>query len=429
MIEKINNFISKNIILIFTIFLFMQPILDVVTGVILYYFNITFTFSAIIRILFLIFAVYYIIFISDKKYRKILYLLFVYCILFSIINIVLKSNSNIVLEIKYLLNNIYLPVLLIFIFDMLNNNKINEKNLYRILLIYLFLIFIPNLFNIGFNSYAYSKTGSVGFFYSANAVGSIISIISPLLISNLIINKRKLSLLIFLGVYFYVILTLGTKAPLLCAGIILFYYFILYIVNLFKKRKYLYIVIGLIIIFAFIICLVNIIPSTPFYKNLIIHLKFLKIKTFSDLFTFKNIDHFIFSSRLSFLKKTFNIFIDSSIYQKLFGIGYVLNGKQIKISEMDYLDTFIHQGILGFIVIYFIYFKSLFTIFKIYFGRFKINFLDIRKSSIIISMAISILCALLTGHVLATPSVSIFVCTLIGIYYKELCEVKYDEKV
>ena len=45
-------------------------------------------------------------------------------------------------------------------------------------------VFVPNLFHIGFNSYAYSKEGSVGFFYSANAIGSLISVITPLLIEN-----------------------------------------------------------------------------------------------------------------------------------------------------------------------------------------------------------------------------------------------------
>lgn len=422
MIEKINNFIKKNIILIFTIFLFIQPILDVITGIILYYSKITFTFSAIVRILFLIFSVYYLLFISDKKYRKILYLLFIYCILFLTINVVFKQNSNIVLEIKYLLNNIYLPVLLTFIFSLLDSNKINEKNLFRILIIYLILIFVPNLLNIGFNSYAYSKTGSVGFFYSANAIGSIIGMISPLFISYLIINKKIFKLILFLILYFYILFTLGTKAPIFCAGIILFYYFILYMINLFKNKKYLYIIISIIIIFIFIFCMIEIIPSTPFYKNLLIHLNFLKIKTFSDLLTYKNIDHFIFSSRLSFFKKSFNIFIDSSIFQKLFGIGYVLNGKQLKISEMDYLDVFIHQGISGFLVIYYVYFSSLFNIFKSYLIKLKNNFFNIEKSSIIISIIISMLCAFLTGHVLSTPSVSIFVALIIVIGYNDICK-------
>ena len=46
-------------------------------------------------------------------------------------------------------------------------------------------------------------------------------------------------------------------------------------------------------------------------------------------------------------------------------------------------------------------------------------FLNIKKSSMIISIIISILCAFLTGHVLATPAVSIFISVILVVYYNE----------
>lgn len=429
MMKKINEFIEKNIILIFTIFLFMHPILDVITGIMLYYNDITFTFSSIIRILFLIFIIYYLLFIGDKKNRKYIYILFIYSILFIVTNIFFKVNCSIVLEIKNLFNNIYFPILLIFLFDLLKNKTINEKNIYLILMTYLLLVFIPNILNIGFNSYWHSKTGSVGFFYSANAIGNIISIISPLLIAYLVLNKNKIKLLIFLIIYFYVLLTLGTKAPLLCTSIILFYYLILYIIKLLKNKNYLKIGMSLLCILIFIVCLVKIMPKTPFYKNLIIHLNYLKIEKFTDLLTYKNIDHFIFSSRLKFFKNEFKVYQNSNIMQKLFGIGYYDNGKLMKIAEMDYLDTVIHQGIIGFILIYIKYFEYLFIIFKNYIKNFKKNFFDIRKTSMFLLIIISILCSFLTGHVLATPTVSVFVAVLIVISYNNICErdKKYEK--
>jgi hypothetical protein len=331
-----------------------------------------------------------------------------------------KSNCNIISEIKNLLNNIYLPISIIFIIEMLENNNFEMKKIYIILLIYLLLVFIPNLLGLGFNSYAYSKEGSVGFFYSANAVGSIISIIVPLFIYELIKNKNKIYLVLFLIMYLYVLLTLGTKAPILCALIILIYYILLFIVNLIKNKSYKKLILLFLILIIFSIVLSKIIVTTPFYDNLLIHLRFLKIKKLSDLFTFKNIDHFIFSSRLSFFYKSFKIYISSNILQKLFGIGYVINDKTIKLAEMDYLDMFIHQGIIGFVLIYYIYFKLIIDMFKNYFKKFKSNFLNSEKSLMIISIIISILCALLTGHVLATPAVSIYVSLIIVIYYKKL---------
>ena len=161
-------------------------------------------------------------------------------------------------------------------------------------------------------------------------------------------------------------------------------------------------------------------PFTPFYKNLLIHLEFLKINSINELFTFKNFDHFIFSARLSCFRDSLRIFSESSIIQKLFGIGYVINGSLLKTSEMDYLVTLIHHGILGFIIIYYEYFKLLYIVFKNYFVDFKSNFQNTWKSSLFISIFISILCAFLAGHVLETPSVCVFVVTIIGITIKEL---------
>ena len=120
-----------------------------------------------------------------------------------------------------MLINIYLPISLIFTFQIFYNREFNRKKIYSVLLIYMLFVFVPNLFHIGFDSYAYSKEGSVGFFYSANAIGSLISVITPLLISELVIKRKKVYLILFVLIYGYILLTLGTKDPKLCALILL----------------------------------------------------------------------------------------------------------------------------------------------------------------------------------------------------------------
>ena len=416
MISKLNNIIDKNIVKIFMIFLFIQPFLDVIAAVMLYHFQINFI-SSLIRFIFLMFCIYYLFFI--KKHKMPLVIILTYSLIFIVQNIYYKEISNIYFEIKMLLNNIYLPIILLFMIDIFKDNKINMKYIYIIFIIYILFIFIPDILNIGFDSYAYSKVGSAGLFFSANAIGSIISMLFPILLAYLVSNKRKILLPIFLLIYFFILFKMGTKAPLLCSSIVIIYYFILLFINLFKKKKSTYIFLSFIMIFAFILLLVKLLPYTAFYKNLVIHLNFLNVKKVSDLFNFKYIDHFLFGSRLSFFKDTFKIYLNSSIFQKLFGIGYTLNNNYLKISEMDYLDTFIHQGIIGFIVIYFTYFKCIFQIFKNYIKNFIKNFKNINITSIIISLVTSILCALLTGHVLSTPSVSIFVSLIIIIIYNK----------
>ena len=194
MITKLNNFINKKILLIFTIFLFMQPVLDIITGIMIYSKSSIYSISAIIRIIFLIFMMYYITFIKKTKFFKLFLIILLYSVIFCLVNYIFKDNGNLVIEIKNLLNNIYLPITMIFIFEIFNNNKFDIKKIYMILLIYLLSVFIPNILGIGFDSYAYSKEGSVGFFYSANAIGSIISMLFPIFICELIKQKNLITM-------------------------------------------------------------------------------------------------------------------------------------------------------------------------------------------------------------------------------------------
>ena len=415
MISKINKFIDKKSFLIFTIFLYMQPVLDAITGIMLNY-NVTFVLSSVIKTLFLAYLLYYILFIKRCNIKYIVIIL-LYSMMFLLTNFLFKKDGNITFELSMLIKNIYLPIMIVYVLNLFNDNNFNIKHLCRVLIIYLFLLFIPDVLNIGFKSYAYSKVGSVGFFYSANAVGSVLSFIMPILVAYLIKEKKIILLSIFSIIYLYIILTMGTKAPILCLIIVLLYYFILVLLKLIKEKKYKWLILLTLFVTLSVVLLIIILPKTAFYKNLVIHLNFLGIKSISDLFTFKNFDHFIFSSRLTFLKNSFSTFKKASLMQKLFGIGYVLKNEQLKTSEMDFFVTIIHQGIVGFIIIYYLYFKFVYKIIKSYFNKIKENFFDINKSSLIISIIISILSALLAGHVLETPSVSIFVVTIIGISY------------
>lgn len=418
MIKKINEFIKKRGMLIFTIYLYLQPLLDAITGIMQNQ-NMHFKTSLILKILFLIYALYYVVFVA-KKSLKYVSLLCLYSFAFLIINLFLKTDGNILLEFEILIKNLYLPVMLLFVLNLFKENKFNVKHLCYILLIYMLLIFIPDVLKVGFNSYAYAKEGSVGLFYSANAVGSVLSFIMPILVAYLVKNKKIMLLVLFSLTYAYIIFTMGTKAPILCMLIVILYFVILYVIKLFKDRKYLKLIIMFMIILLMFILFIKVLPKTAFYKNLIIHLEFLNISKITDLLTFKNFDHFIFSGRLSFLKESFSLFKDSSFVQKLFGIGYFINKEQLKTSEMDFFVTLIHQGIFGFIIIYYVYFKCMFVIFKNYLTNFKKNFINLKRSSFILSLIISILSAFLAGHVLETPSVSIFVVTIMGIAYYHL---------
>ena len=85
--EHINKFLDKNINKIFLIFLFLQPIIDVLTAVMLHVFSVEFTIGMFLRILFLGLMLYYIVFINKKSHKKALIylsLIFIYIFLFCI---------------------------------------------------------------------------------------------------------------------------------------------------------------------------------------------------------------------------------------------------------------------------------------------------------------------------------------------------------
>ncbi len=409
MLKKVNQKIESNIIVIYMIYLFLQPILDLTTGILLNKFNLDLSISAYIRMLFLLFGVYYLWFINQERNKKYLIVLLFYSIFFLSGIYIFKGMNMFLFESKMLLNILYFPIILLFTIRIFNYKKISLKKISIILEIYLILIFVPNLLNIGFNSYSYAKTGAIGFFYSANAVGSIISLLIGGAIAYMQKCKNRVRLLILLIVYVYCLLNIGTKAPLLCASLIFIYYLIYLFYYLIKTRKYILFIILIGLLSVFIIAFIILIPKTPFYQNIIIHLNFLEIHSFKDFFSFKCLDRFIFSDRLTFFENNLEIYQNANIYQKLFGIGYTINNSYLKIVEMDYLDMIISQGIIGFIIIYFLYFKILYKIFRNYFKNFKNNFNNLIKSSCFIAVIISILCACLTGHVLSTPAVAIYV--------------------
>lgn len=235
MIKKINLFLEKKALILFYLFIFIQPILDLFISLFNHY-NISSSIVLIIRSFFLVYFLYYLLFIK-KCNIKYLIILFIYTVIFILINLFSDGINGISYEIKALIKVIYFPITLLFVIELFKNKDIKNKYLYIVLIVYLLLIFVPNILNIGFESYLYDKVGSVGLFYSANAVGNIISILAPIFIFYLIKNKKIVGLILFLALYFYVIFMMGTKAPILTFMLILLYLIILFISKLIKEKN------------------------------------------------------------------------------------------------------------------------------------------------------------------------------------------------
>lgn len=415
--RKVEKYFSN----ILNSFLLLHPVLDLLTSIGIKTMLIPFSLGSIIRILFLIFVMYSVLFVYKKRKVGWYYLFtFIYIVGF-VISIVLYENGNNMLgELQKTLKTFYFPLLLISIYPIKAEIKWSTKHLITTLMIYLILIFIPEILNIGFDSYEITKEGSVGFFYSANEISAIVSILTPLFILYLFDGKINITKVFIFIIYITVILNLGTKTPflaLIITSALFMFWFLM-------KKKILKSLLKTYILALTLIAVVTlgayIIPKTTFYKNINIHLDFLEVKDINDIFEDPQlIDHFIFSQRLSFLDNKAKIYEKVNIPQKMFGIGYYENNKESKMIEMDYFDIYYSHGIIGFVLFFSIYTYILIDIVKKSYLIIK----DKKTYSIFICIIFILVLSLFTGHIIIAPAVS-YISVYIIMYLEKACQNK-----
>ena len=401
-----NKVIKNNLSKIISIFILIQPVLDLITGICLHVFSLNLTIGIIIRILFLLFIMYVTTFIYKKKLSLIYYLIVTFYSIIYLINI--GTNSHLFGQVQGLLRVFYFPLLLVSFYDLKDEIKISTATLFTTLTLYLIFIFIPMTLNLGFKSYEITKSGTLGYYNSANEISGIISILTPIVF--MIFNSKGKSILkvIYILLYLVVILTIGTKTPLLSLLITIGMTFIYIMIKSYKDKKYKRILSSFIIIVIGIISLIILIPKTNFYKNIKVHLDFLKVEDVTDIMDNGNlIDHFIFSQRVTFLTDRKSIYDNATFQEKLFGIGYYYNGKKDKQVEMDYFDIYLNHGIIGFIIFFSVYLYVLVQTTKI---KRKLNF---NLYMLNVSMLLILFLSLFTGHIITAPAVSLIVVVII----------------
>lgn len=407
--EKMQEQIKKNFNNLLIIFILLQPILDLITGLCIHLWNLDVTLGIIIRVLFLAFIMYTTIFIYKKKKSFICYCLIgIYSIFYLLGILLFKDPTYLFQEVQGLVRTFYFPILLISLYDLREQIKISKMTLVVTLFLYLILIFIPIILGVGYKSYEITKAGTLGFFNSANEISGMISLLTPIMIVIFTKIKKGLPILLLSIIYFVVILTVGTKTPLLSLGITLIAAWIYLMIHCLKEKKYQPVLISTGIIILGSISFVLIIPKTNFYKNIKTHMDYLKVDSIGEVLEKpKLIDHFIFSQRLTFLEKKDKLYDKSNIYQKIFGIGYLKKNKTTKMIEMDYFDIYYSHGVAGFIIFFVIYGYVLISTLK---ERQKLTF---ERYMLYISCLLILFLSLFTGHIITAPAVSLIVAILI----------------
>ena len=404
-----NAWIKKNFNILLIIFILLQPILDLITGLGIHLWNMNITIGIIVRMLFLLFILYTVLFVYKRKQNFLYYGILIIYGLFYIAGMILyKDGVGLFQEIQGLCRVFYFPVLLIALYSIKEEIKISKMTLMVVLVTYLVCILVPNCLNLGFESYEITKAGTLGFFNSANEISGIISLLTPIMLLIFVNSKKPIPIIITSIIYLYVILTVGTKTPLLSLAITIFFAYLWFIYKELKAKKIKRIVISLIALAIFTTGLILILPKTNFYKNIETHLNYLELDSITEVFEDEHlVDHFIFSSRLSFLEDRQNDYRDSSFYQKLFGIGYLNGKKEAKAVEMDYFDIYYSHGIIGFLLFFGIYGYIFYLVMK---ERRK---LDFEQYMLYVSILLSIFLSFFTGHIITAPAVSILVTILL----------------
>ncbi len=403
--KKIQKKWLSNIILGY---LLLNPIFDVLTSFSIHFLSKSMPVVLIIKVLFILFL----LFLNwQQKEKKSFYYsigLFFYFLCFFFLIYQKHGISSFFLEAQSLFRTFYFPCIFLFLYPLQKKGilEIKISNLCYILFFYLFFLVVPEFFHLGFSSYTEGKIGGLGWYYSTNEISGILAILGPFLVPYLK-NKNYFLKILFIVFYMSGIFIIGTKVPILAFMITIFFFFVSFLWELWKKKAWKKLLLSISSSMIAFGCFIVILLSSSFYQNIKIHLEFLQIHQVSDLMTFHNIDHFVFSERLSFFQNTLTLYKNSSTCEKILGMGNVEYGKTNprKMIEMDYFDLFFSYGIIGTIL----FFAPFFLI------SIKRKFLLEEK----ISIFLIVLLAFFSGHILIAPSVSILV-ALIFLPKKEM---------
>ena len=209
--EKINLWIKNHIQIILLVFLYFQPVIDLLTSLCIHVLHLNITVGVIARVLFLLFLIYYFL-VVEKEKKKSLYLylgtLFFYFLAFTVQLFIYKDSSVLTYEWSNTLRTFYFPMILVLLMKIktYQDLKIETNHYLKVIMIYAIFIILPTIFGLNFNGYTEGKVGNIGWFNSTNEISAIFSMMLPIVSYLILTLKNKWyqigSILILLFVIF-----------------------------------------------------------------------------------------------------------------------------------------------------------------------------------------------------------------------------------
>lgn len=431
MFKKIYN------IKVLQIFLLLQPIIDIITSIMINEFNLNISLGMIVRFAFLFYALAYIL--KNKNKKVIIYLIiwFIYIFTNLIGNYFVKENFNIVTQGILLTKMVYFPlILLFFVLYFQKNKELDNKVFVNISLLVGLSLIISYVTKTAYCSYenyenCYTK-GVVAWFNSANEYGLILIALLGFAITEFV---KKASLKNEISLYLVIIFLcmLGTKASYIGVMGVISLFIIYYLIScFFDREKFAYFrKVFILIITVFVIAIST--SKLPIYTNLVGAYEFAYNEATSnncevyckseEEISEEIQNNIVFNGRNDFVTANKTIYKEASLFNKLFGIttqGNFYEGVPYNhINERDFHDLLMYYGVLGFIVEMLLPIYLLIKICKKALKNIKILFKD---EIIIYTLVISIMLfgSFIAGHLLFQPAVSIYLAYLIALFCKKI---------
>lgn len=434
------KYINKVII----IFIIIQFAIDIVTSIMVTKELGNVTIGIILKTIFLICLALYAFISSNKEMKKkqILYyiLLGIYGIIFCSLMLYKEGINTLFIQIKSLIKTFYFPLLLIAFISLerSDNLKIKESTLVFALFGYVVIILIAKLTGTAFWSYPYrNNIGTVGWFYAANEIGNIMAMLFPILIIYIMKKDFNVFTLLCLCISIFAMLEIGTKVPFL--SLILIAALVAVICLIERKKRFYKILIGEILICIIVVLLLG---STPIGKNIRNNYGINLLDITAEIQKEQEEQEkqeepeepenqeinaeIVLSNRTQFLKTNFEQYKNSSIMNKIFGLGYVKENEQIKTTEMDFYDILFFNGIAG-VVIYWLPIIILMADYVATIKKYSIKQM-INKEIIILLFDCCLIMgiAFFTGHVLTAPAVTTYLAIIISQLDNEIYKKIYE---
>lgn len=439
------SFIKKYSIFLM-LYIIFQPVLDAVTGLMAQaHFNVTF--GVLIRMAVMAVTVFYILmFIILNRDNKHGFRIIGYFVLLGIVSAIslivnYKTKRLFIpsLEITTLAKSLYYPIMLLgyfYAFEELAEDRIINRFFPKVIFIAINIIsvimIVAHFTNSSFSSYSYYKLGESGWFYAANELSAIVSIAFPIMIWYALkkINSwSKIYYWLTIVLAIYSALLIGTKGSLLAIVFGICMAILASIVHFFQNkgsRKFSAGIVALLVltlggVFAAY-------PAMAVSRTAELHSDMIKYKR-KQAKTKKGITKdqrkyvetnktvsYLFSGRTVYFENAAHNFAKATPAQKIFGMGYATSfksEKKAKLVEMDYVDIFFQFGFIGTIVYLAPLLYCLIYLIGLFLMKFK-SMWSFKWAMLVSGVVLGFGMALMTGHVIEAPSVSIYFVSILS---------------